>query len=162
LDVSLGGRAPAGLGERAHVVRLHVEARDPERVLAREVNEVPVHEHPVERRVEGDEHRAAAVRHPRDPVGEVTHRLRRVGAVRDKERMIARAMRERPSAKVTVATKGGLERPGGAWVTNGTPQHLRAACERSLKALGVETIDLYQLHAPDSKVTFADSIGALA
>ncbi len=78
------------------------------------------------------------------------------------ERLIARALRERPSARVTVATKGGLERPGGAWTTNGTPKHLRAACERSLVALGVEAIDLYQLHAPDSKVPFEDSIGALA
>jgi aryl-alcohol dehydrogenase-like predicted oxidoreductase len=78
------------------------------------------------------------------------------------ERLIARALRERPSASVVVATKGGLERPNGAWTRNARPAHLRAACEASLKALGRERIDVYQLHAPDRAVPFADSIGELA
>jgi aryl-alcohol dehydrogenase-like predicted oxidoreductase len=78
------------------------------------------------------------------------------------ERLIAKALAAWPSADVVLATKGGLERPGGAWVSNGRPEHLRAACERSLVALGVERIDLYQLHAPDPGVPFADSVGALA
>ena len=63
---------------------------------------------------------------------------------------------------VIVATKGGLVRPGGRWETDGRPEHLRAACERSLEALGVERIDLYQLHAPDPKVPLEESVGALA
>ena len=78
------------------------------------------------------------------------------------ERLIAKALAAWPSADVVIATKGGLERPGGAWVSNGRPEHLRAACERSLRALGVEQIDLYQLHSPDPGVPFGDSIGALA
>jgi aryl-alcohol dehydrogenase-like predicted oxidoreductase len=78
------------------------------------------------------------------------------------ERLIARALAEKPHAKVVVATKGGLERPNGAWVRNARPAHLRTACERSLKALGVPRIDLYQLHAPDPSVPFADSMGELA
>jgi aryl-alcohol dehydrogenase-like predicted oxidoreductase len=78
------------------------------------------------------------------------------------ERLIARALRERPSASVVVATKGGLERPNGAWTRNARPAHLRAACEASLKALGRERIDVYQLHAPDRTVPFADSVGELA
>jgi aryl-alcohol dehydrogenase-like predicted oxidoreductase len=78
------------------------------------------------------------------------------------ERLIAKALAAWPSADVVIATKGGLERPGGAWVSNGRPEHLRAACERSLVALGVAHIDLYQLHAPDPGVPFADSVGALA
>ena len=55
------------------------------------------------------------------------------------ERLIARALRERAGAReaVVVASKGGLERPGGAWTTNARPEHLARACERSLKALGV-------------------------
>lgn len=61
-----------------------------------------------------------------------------------------------------VATKGGMARPGGRWVTAGRPEQLRAACERSLKALGVEQIDLYQLHTPDQAVPLAESVGALA
>lgn len=77
------------------------------------------------------------------------------------ERLIAAALRGRRE-HVVVATKGGLERPGGRWTTNGRPEHLRAACERSLRALAVDTIDVYQLHAPDDEVPFAESVGALA
>jgi aryl-alcohol dehydrogenase-like predicted oxidoreductase len=78
------------------------------------------------------------------------------------ERLIARALREWTEPGVTVATKGGLERPNGNWTRNAHPDHLRSACERSLRSLGVETIDLYQLHSPDEKVPYADSVGALA
>jgi len=79
------------------------------------------------------------------------------------ERLIARALGERRSdTRVVVVTKGGLERPRGAWVSNGRPAHLKAACDRSLVALGAEAIDLYQLHAPDARVPFAESVGALA
>jgi len=80
------------------------------------------------------------------------------------ERLVARALAEwkGPRAEVLVATKGGLTRPQGRWERNGRPEHLRRACDRSLKALGVERIDLYQLHAPDAAVPFDESIGALA
>ena len=78
------------------------------------------------------------------------------------ERLIARALSSRSPAEVIVATKGGLRRPGGRWEVDGRPARLREACEQSLKALGVERIDLYQLHAPDPRVPFAESIGALA
>lgn len=79
------------------------------------------------------------------------------------ERLFAKALAERPDRDLVVlATKGGLERPAGAWTTNGRPEHLRAACEKSLQALGVSQIQLYQLHAPDDAVPFADSVGALA
>ena len=80
------------------------------------------------------------------------------------ERLIAEALRRRSSMRerVIVGTKGGLRRPQGRWETDGSPEHLRAACERSLVALGVERIDLYQLHAPDPRVPLADSVGALA
>jgi len=65
---------------------------------------------------------------------------------------------------IVVATKGGLTRPEGPAGpgARGRPEQLRAACERSLRALQVECIDLYQLHAPDPRVPFADSVGALA
>jgi aryl-alcohol dehydrogenase-like predicted oxidoreductase len=78
------------------------------------------------------------------------------------ERLVARALRERKSAGVVVATKGGLERPNGAWTRNAKPAHLRRACEASLTALGVDRIDVYQLHAPDPAVPLADSVGELA
>jgi aryl-alcohol dehydrogenase-like predicted oxidoreductase len=80
------------------------------------------------------------------------------------ERLVARALGswQGDRDQVIVATKGGVTRPAGRWDTDGRPQHLRAACERSLEALGVERIDLYQLHAPDPKVPLAESVGALA
>jgi aryl-alcohol dehydrogenase-like predicted oxidoreductase len=78
------------------------------------------------------------------------------------ERLIARALGSRSHDGVIVATKGGLRRPGGRWEVDGSPARLRAACEQSLKALGVERIDLYQLHAPDPRVPLVESIGALA
>ncbi len=80
------------------------------------------------------------------------------------ERLIAKALKQWKGRRdsVVVATKGGLERPGGDWVRNGDPKHLKAACDKSLKALGVDSIALYQYHAPDEKVPFADSVGALA
>jgi aryl-alcohol dehydrogenase-like predicted oxidoreductase len=78
------------------------------------------------------------------------------------ERLIAKALRETKHAPVVVATKGGLERPRGAWTRNAKTAHLRAACEASLKALGVEKIDVYQLHAPDPDVPLSDSVGEIA
>jgi len=80
------------------------------------------------------------------------------------ERLVARALEgwQGERDQVIVATKGGVTRPAGRWETDGRPQHLRAACERSLEALGVERIDLYQLHAPDPKVPLTESVGALA
>lgn len=83
------------------------------------------------------------------------------GDIGHNERLIAKALRGRSEA-VTVATKGGLQRPRGAWTRNARPEHLIAACEASLKALGVAAIDLYQLHAPDPSVPFAESVGAIA
>jgi aryl-alcohol dehydrogenase-like predicted oxidoreductase len=76
------------------------------------------------------------------------------------ERLIAKAVK-RSGRKVLVATKGGLRRPNGAWTNDASPAFLRESCEKSLAALGVEAIGLYQLHAPDKKVPFEDSIGEL-
>ncbi len=78
------------------------------------------------------------------------------------ERLVARALGERKSEGIVVATKGGLERPNGAWTRNARPSHLRRACEASLVALGVGRIGVYQLHAPDPAVPLAESVGELA
>ncbi len=78
------------------------------------------------------------------------------------ELLIAEALRPYPDDLV-IATKGGLERPGpNRWVANCRPDRLRRCCEASLKRLGLERIDLYQLHTVDPKVPIEDSIGALA
>lgn len=64
---------------------------------------------------------------------------------------------------MVVATKGGFVRPGpGEWEPDGRPEHLRDALHGSLRRLGVETVDLYQLHRPDPDVPLAESVGALA
>ncbi|HKH36066.1 MAG TPA: aldo/keto reductase [Rubrobacter sp.] len=77
------------------------------------------------------------------------------------ERLIAEALYPYPDDLV-VATKGGFTRPGGRWVPDGRPEHLREACEGSLRRLKVERIDLYQLHRPDPRIAFEDSVWALA
>lgn len=78
------------------------------------------------------------------------------------EELIREALHPYP-ADLVIATKGGLERSGpGQWHRNGRPEHLRAACEGSLARLGVDSIDVYQLHAPDPQVPFAESVGTLA
>jgi aryl-alcohol dehydrogenase-like predicted oxidoreductase len=79
------------------------------------------------------------------------------------ERLIAHCLRTLGATeRVHVATKGGLIRPRGAWHVDARPERLHAACEQSLRDLGVAQIFLYQLHAPDPRVPFADSVGALA
>jgi aryl-alcohol dehydrogenase-like predicted oxidoreductase len=76
------------------------------------------------------------------------------------ERQIADALHPYPS-NLVIATKGGYTRPRGSWVPNGRPDHLRVACEASLRRLKLERIDLYQLHAPDPNVKLEESVGAL-
>jgi aryl-alcohol dehydrogenase-like predicted oxidoreductase len=77
------------------------------------------------------------------------------------ERLIAEALHPYPEGLV-IATKGGFTRPRGRWVPDGHPEHLREACEGSLRRLKVDHIDLYQLHTPDPKIAFEDSVCALA
>ena len=77
------------------------------------------------------------------------------------ENLIAEALHPYPDGLV-IATKAGLERPGpDQWKPNGRPEHLRAACEGSLRRLKLERIDLYQLHRIDPDVPFADQFGTL-
>jgi aryl-alcohol dehydrogenase-like predicted oxidoreductase len=67
-----------------------------------------------------------------------------------------------PYDDVTIATKGGLFRPGpDQWGQDGRPEYLRQCVEMSLRRLGLETIDLYQLHRIDPKVPPADQVGEL-
>ena len=78
------------------------------------------------------------------------------------EELIAEALYPYPDDLV-IATKGGLVRPGpNRWEANGRPEHLRLACEGSLRRLRLEQIPLYQFHAPDPAVPLAESIGAIA
>jgi aryl-alcohol dehydrogenase-like predicted oxidoreductase len=68
-----------------------------------------------------------------------------------------------PYEGIAIATKGGLVRTGpGEWHSVGRPEYLRQCVEMSLRRLGVEAIDLYQLHRVDPQVPLEDQVGALA
>jgi pyridoxine 4-dehydrogenase len=78
------------------------------------------------------------------------------------ENYIADALYPYPKDLV-IGTKGGLVRPSRhRWDECGDPDHLRQAVDGSLRRLRVAHIDLYQLHAPDPNVPYAESFGALA
>jgi pyridoxine 4-dehydrogenase len=77
------------------------------------------------------------------------------------ENLIAEVLHPYPDGLV-IATKGGLRRTGpGQWPRDARPERLKRCCEDSLRRLRLERIDLYQLHSPDRKVHFEDSVGAL-
>jgi pyridoxine 4-dehydrogenase len=78
------------------------------------------------------------------------------------EELIAEALSPYPAGLV-IATKGGWNRPGpNQWTHDATPAHLRKAVEGSLKRLGLDRIDVYQLHIPDPVVPFEASVETLA
>lgn len=110
--------------------------------------------------------------HPRDPEGarRLLRRARELGidffdtadsyGPEVSEVLLREALS--PYDDVVIATKGGLTRQGpGRWSRNCRPGYLRSACEASLRRLGVEQIDLYQLHTVDPSVPLEDSVGAL-
>jgi aryl-alcohol dehydrogenase-like predicted oxidoreductase len=78
------------------------------------------------------------------------------------EELISKAFSDRWD-KVTVATKFGVQRgPNGEWLgISGRPVYIKEACEKSLKRLGIETIDLYYQHRPDPDVPVEESVGAM-
>jgi pyridoxine 4-dehydrogenase len=77
------------------------------------------------------------------------------------EELIAEALYPYPKGLV-IATKAGFDRTGpNQWVTNGRPEHLRAACDGSLKRLRLDRIDLFQLHRIDTKVPANDQLETL-
>jgi pyridoxine 4-dehydrogenase len=78
------------------------------------------------------------------------------------ERQIADALYPYPD-NVVIATKGsGTRASRHEWGLDGSPEHLREACEASLQRLRLECIELYQLHGVDDNVPIEESIGALA
>ena len=77
------------------------------------------------------------------------------------EELISEALHPYPDG-VVVATKAGLLRTGpDAWPVLGFPAYLRQECEMSLRRLGVDTIDLFQLHRIDDKFPAEDQVGEL-
>ena len=78
------------------------------------------------------------------------------------EQLIAEALHPYPP-ELVIGTKGGLTRAGpGRWEPDCRPERLKRCCEESLLRLKLDAIPLYQLHTPDPKVPFEESVGALA
>jgi aryl-alcohol dehydrogenase-like predicted oxidoreductase len=80
------------------------------------------------------------------------------------ERLLGRALRDELDHRrddVVLATKGGLRMTPDGMVRDSSAAWLRSGVEQSLRALGVEHIDLYQVHWPDPDVSFAETAGAL-
>jgi aryl-alcohol dehydrogenase-like predicted oxidoreductase len=79
------------------------------------------------------------------------------------ERLVGRAIRDHRD-RVLVATKfGNIRDRNGRWIgVNGRPEYVRAACEASLRRLGLDTIDLYYQHRVDATVPIEETVGAMA
>ena len=80
------------------------------------------------------------------------------------ERLLGRALRDdldHHRGDVVIATKGGLRMSEHGLVRDASPGWIREGVESSLQALGVDHIDLYQVHWPDPNVPFAETAGAL-
>jgi aryl-alcohol dehydrogenase-like predicted oxidoreductase len=79
------------------------------------------------------------------------------------ETLLGKALGGSRRAKAILATKfGQTQRPGGANGVDGRPEYVKAACEASLKRLGVEVIDLYYQHRVDPSVPIEETVGAMA
>jgi len=75
------------------------------------------------------------------------------------EELLGKAFSVKEQEKILIGTKAGCTRPGGVdWDVDGRPEHIKKAVQDSLKRLGIERIKLYQLHAPDARVPFEDTI----
>ena len=81
----------------------------------------------------------------------------------ENERLVGRALRGRRDQAV-VATKCGIERAPDGSLTgiNGRADYIRGACDASLQRLGVDHVDLYQLHRVDPRTPIEESVGAMA
>jgi aryl-alcohol dehydrogenase-like predicted oxidoreductase len=80
------------------------------------------------------------------------------------ERLLGRALRDELDHRrdeLAIATKGGLRMTDDGMVRDSSAAWLRAGVEQSLQALGVDHVDLYQVHWPDADVPFSETAGAL-
>jgi hypothetical protein len=79
------------------------------------------------------------------------------------ERLLARALSGRPRDQVVIATKGGLRpTPGGGVARDASPAWVKKGVDESLRALGTDYVDLYQVHWPDPNTPFSETAAALA
>jgi len=77
------------------------------------------------------------------------------------ETLIGKALTSEQKEKILIGTKAGLNRPGGTgWGTDGRPDHIKDAIKGSLERLAIDKIELYMLHAPDTKIPFMETLKA--
>jgi aryl-alcohol dehydrogenase-like predicted oxidoreductase len=85
------------------------------------------------------------------------------GELSHNEGLVARALRRcGAAATARIVTKGGMSRAEGAWIPDGRSKTIRADCEASLEALDGLPVDVYLIHAPDSRTPWRTSVRALA
>jgi aryl-alcohol dehydrogenase-like predicted oxidoreductase len=80
------------------------------------------------------------------------------------EQLLGRALRDdldKRRDEVVIATKGGLRMTDDGMVRDASPDFLRSGLEDSLRSLGVDYVDIYQVHWPDPNVPFAETAAAL-
>jgi len=111
----------------------------------------------------GDEAEAIATIHRALDLGVTLLDTADMYGVGRNEELVGRAIRGRRE-QVVLATKfGNVRAPDGSFVRiDGRPEYVRAACEESLRRLGVETIDLYYQHRVDPNTPIEDTVGAMA
>jgi aryl-alcohol dehydrogenase-like predicted oxidoreductase len=79
------------------------------------------------------------------------------------ETLVGRAIQGRRKDVILATKFGNVRGPDGRWVgVDGRPEYVRAACDASLRRLGVETIDLYYQHRVDPQTPIEDTVGAMA
>ncbi|MEV4170025.1 aldo/keto reductase [Nonomuraea sp. NPDC049709] len=77
------------------------------------------------------------------------------------EELVGRAIKDR-RGEVVLATKFGIKREDGTRTVENSPEYIRAACDASLRRLGVDHIDLYYMHRRNPDVPVEESVGAMA
>ena len=80
------------------------------------------------------------------------------------EKLVGEALRswDGDASRVVVATKGGITRSAEGGGRDGSPAYLRRALEKSLAALGTDSVDLYYWHRPDRSIRYAEAVETLA
>jgi aryl-alcohol dehydrogenase-like predicted oxidoreductase len=77
------------------------------------------------------------------------------------EQLVGEALRGRRQRAIIATKFGNIRKPDGTRSVNGRPDHVRAACEASLRRLGTDVIDLYYIHRIDTAVAIEETVGAM-
>lgn len=108
-----------------------------------------------------DEDEAVATIHRALDLGVTLLDTADVYGMTENETLVGRTIRDRRD-EVVLATKFGIVFRDGARGVDGSPEYARQACDASLARLGVDHVDLYYLHRPDTEVPIEDTVGAMA